>query len=48
MDKLFGLYSPEDDFFSVHKTEVGAMKNKKVFIEAHGEGFYVDSVTIHE
>ena len=48
MDKLFGLYSPEDDLISVHETEVAAMKNWKIFIEAHGEGFYVDFVTIHE
>lgn len=48
MDKLFGLYSPEDNLISVHKTEVGAMKNWKVFTETHGEGFYVDFVTIHE
>ena len=48
MDKLFGLYSPEEDLLSVHRTEIGANKNKERFEAQHGEGFYVDFVTIHE
>ena len=48
MSKLFGLYSPEGDLLSVHKTEIGANKNKERIEAQHGEGFYVDYGIIHE
>nr|DAI89500.1 MAG TPA: hypothetical protein [Caudoviricetes sp.] len=45
---LYGLYSPENELLVVHKTEVGANKNKEQYEKIHGEGFYVDYVIIHE
>ena len=46
--EIYGLYSPEDELLSIHRTEVGAKENLKQFEKAHGEDFYVDLVTLHE
>ena len=46
--EIYGLYSPEDDLLSIHRTEIGANKNKESYEAQHGEGFYVDLVTLHE
>lgn len=45
---FYGLYSPEDDLLSVHSTKFGAKENLKQFEKDHGEGFYIDTVVIHE
>lgn len=46
--EIYGLYSPDEDLLSIHRTEIGANKNKERFEVQHGEGFYVDLVTLHE
>lgn len=45
-NRLFGLYSPEDELMFVHKTKEGAKKHQYEFEKAHGTGFYVDSVMV--
>jgi hypothetical protein len=44
---LFGVYSPEEELLSVHRTSGGAEENKESHVKAHGEGFSVDHVVIH-
>lgn len=46
-NRLFGVYSPENELLAVHKTEEGAEENRKKYTKAHGAGFYVDFVVVH-
>jgi len=46
--EIYGLYSPDNGLLSIHRTEIGANKNKEYYETEYGEGFYVDFVTLHE
>jgi len=47
-NKLWGVYSPEDELLAVHSTEDGAELNFGRYLRQHGEGFYVDIVVVHD
>ena len=47
-NRLWGVYSPEEDLLAVHKTAEGANENSSKYKNAHGEGFYVDYVIVND